>query len=84
MVLYGKAGGRGGSLKPGHEAPAQPHFLLRLCFLSVGGATSRRVVMGSIKRQAEQAMGSKPGSSTAPWPLYRSFFQVPALLEFLS
>lgn len=36
MVLYGKAGGRGGSLKPGHEAPAQPHFLLRLCFLSVG------------------------------------------------
>ena len=36
------------------------------------------VVLGAIRKQAEEAMGSKPISSTPPWPL-----QVPALYEFL-
>ena len=35
------------------------------------------VVLGSIRKQAEQATGSKLVSSTPPWPL-----QVPALFEF--
>ena len=37
----------------------------------VGGATPGLVVLGSIRKQAEQAMGSKPGSSTPPWPLHQ-------------
>jgi len=41
-------------------------------------------VLGSIRKQAEQARGSKPVSST-PYGLCISYcLQVPALLEFLS
>ena len=36
--------------------------------LTVGGDTPRLVVLGSIRKQAEQAMGSKPVSSSPPWP----------------
>jgi hypothetical protein len=32
----------------------------------VGGAIPGLVVLGSIRRQAEQAMESKPGSSSPP------------------
>ena len=35
----------------------------------VGGAIPGLVVLGSIRKQAEQAMRSKPVSSTPPWPL---------------
>jgi hypothetical protein len=35
----------------------------------VGGAIPGLVVLGSIGKQAEQARGSKPVSSTPPWPL---------------
>ena len=45
----------------------------------VGGAIPGQVVLGSIRKQAEQAMRNKPLSSTPPWPLYHSCLQVPAL-----
>jgi hypothetical protein len=51
----------------------------------VGGATPRLVVLGSARRQAEQAIRSKPVSST-PTPhglCISSCLQVPSLLEFL-
>jgi hypothetical protein len=35
------------------------------------GNTSELVVLGSIKRQGEQARKSKPGSSTPLWPLHQ-------------
>ena len=50
----------------------------------VGGTTPELVVLGSIRKQAEQAMRSKPESSIPPWPLHQLLLQVPALLEFLS
>lgn len=33
-----------------------------------GGATSRLVVLGSMKKQLVQAMGKKPVNSTSLWP----------------
>ena len=37
----------------------------------VGGVTPRLVVLGAIRKQAEQAMMSKPVSSTScVWPLH--------------
>jgi hypothetical protein len=38
---------------------------------NVGDATPRLVVLGSIRKQAEQFMESKPVNSTCPWPLLR-------------
>jgi hypothetical protein len=35
----------------------------------VAGEPPSLVVLGSIRKQAEQAMRSKPVSSTHPWPL---------------
>jgi hypothetical protein len=40
------------------------------------------MVLGSIRRQVEQARGNKPLSSIPPWPLHQLL--PPALLEFLS
>ena len=37
----------------------------------VGGAISGLVVLGSIRKQAEQARGSKPVSNIPPWPLHQ-------------
>jgi hypothetical protein len=37
----------------------------------VGRAAPGLVVLGSIGKQAEQAMGSKPVSSTPSWPLHQ-------------
>jgi hypothetical protein len=37
----------------------------------VGGAIPRLVVLGSIRKQAEQARGSKPVSNIPPWPLHQ-------------
>jgi hypothetical protein len=34
----------------------------------VGGGIPGLVVLGSIRKQAEKAMESKPVSSTPPWP----------------
>ena len=38
--------------------------------LILGGSIPGQDVLGSITKQAEQAMRSKPVSSTRPWPLY--------------
>ena len=50
----------------------------------VGGIILRLVFLGSIRKQAEQVMRSKPVSSTPPWLLHQLQLQVPVLLEFLS
>jgi hypothetical protein len=49
----------------------------------VGGAIPRLVVLGSIRKQAEQAMWNKPVCNTLPW-LHQFLLQVPFLFEFLS
>jgi hypothetical protein len=36
----------------------------------MGGTISGLVVLGSIRKQAEQARGSKPVSNIPPWPLH--------------
>jgi hypothetical protein len=48
----------------------------------VGGAISGLVVLGSIRKQAEQARGSKPVSNIPPWHLHQLL--LPDLLEFQS
>ena len=50
--------------------------------LVVGGTISGLVVLGSIKKQAEQTRGGKPVSSIPPWPLHQ--LQLSALLELQS
>jgi hypothetical protein len=37
----------------------------------VSGAIPGLVVQGSIRKQSEQAIMSKPVSSTLPWPLHQ-------------
>jgi hypothetical protein len=37
----------------------------------VGGAIPGLVVLGSIRKQAEQARGRKPVSNILPWPLHQ-------------
>jgi hypothetical protein len=48
----------------------------------VGGTISGLVVFGSIRKQAEQARGSKPVSNIPPWPLQQLLLS--DLLEFQS
>jgi hypothetical protein len=48
----------------------------------VDGAIPGLVVLGSIRKQIEQARRSKPVSSILPWPLHQLL--VPDLLEFQS
>jgi hypothetical protein len=48
----------------------------------VGGSIPGLVVLGSIRKQAEQARGSKAVSNIPPWPLHQLL--LPALLEFQS
>jgi hypothetical protein len=49
---------------------------------TVDGVIPELVVLGSIRKQAEQARRSKQVSYISPWPLHQLLF--PALLEFLS
>jgi hypothetical protein len=48
----------------------------------VGGTISRLVVLGSIRKQAEQASRGKPIKNIRPWPLHQLL--LPDLLEFQS
>jgi hypothetical protein len=48
----------------------------------VGGAISGLVVLGSIRKQAEQARRGKPVKNILPWPLHQLL--LPDLLEFQS
>ena len=48
----------------------------------VGGTIPGLVVLGSIKKQAEQARESKPVSNIPPWPLHQLL--LPDVLEFQS
>jgi hypothetical protein len=48
----------------------------------VGSAIPGLVVLGSIRKQTEQARGSKPVSNIPPWPLHQLL--LPDLLEFQS
>jgi hypothetical protein len=46
----------------------------------VGGAISGLIVLGSIRKQAEQASGSNPVKNIPPWPLHQ--FLLSDLLDF--
>jgi hypothetical protein len=48
----------------------------------VGGAIPGLVVLGSIRKHAEQAKESKPVSNILPWSLHQLL--LPDLLEFQS
>jgi hypothetical protein len=48
----------------------------------VDGAIPGLVVLGSIRKQAEQARGGKPVKSIPPWPLHQLLLF--ELLEFQS
>jgi hypothetical protein len=48
----------------------------------VGEAIPGLVVLDSIRKQAEQARGSKPVINIPPWPLHQLL--LPDLLEFQS
>ena len=48
----------------------------------VGSAIPGLVALGSIKKQAEQARGSKPVKDIPPWPLHQLL--LPDLLELQS
>ena len=48
----------------------------------IGGAIPRLVVLGSIRKEAEQARGSQTDSSIPLWPLH--LLLLPDLLEFQS
>jgi hypothetical protein len=48
----------------------------------VGGSIPGLVVLGSIRKQAEQARRSKAVSNIPPWPLHQLL--LPDLLEFQS
>ena len=48
----------------------------------VGGTNSGLLVLGSIRKQAEQARGGKLVKNIPPWPLHQLL--LPALLEFQS
>jgi hypothetical protein len=48
----------------------------------VGGAIPGLAVLGSIRKQAEQASRSKPVSNIPPWPQHQLL--LPDLLEFQS
>jgi hypothetical protein len=48
----------------------------------VGDAIPGLVILGSIRKQVEQARGSKPVSNISLWPLHQSL--LPALCEFQS
>jgi hypothetical protein len=47
------------------------HLVIKVEGPIVSGAITRLVVLGSIRKQAEQARGSKRVSNTPPWPLHQ-------------
>jgi hypothetical protein len=49
---------------------------------TAGGAICGQVVLGCVRKQAEQAMGSDPVSSIPPWPLPQLTFSG-SCLKFL-
>ena len=46
----------------------------------MSGAIPRLVILGAIRKQVEQARGSKPVSNIPAWPLHQLLY--PDLLEF--
>jgi hypothetical protein len=48
------------------------------------GAIPELMSLGSIRKQAEQAMRSKSISNIPPWPLHQLLLQASALLDFQS
>jgi hypothetical protein len=55
-----------------------------MCVCVGGGSRSLWLVLGSIRKQAEQAMRSKPVSSTPPWLLHQLLPPGSCPIEFLS
>lgn len=50
----------------------------------VGSAIPGKVVLGAMRKQAEQALMNKLVSNITPWSLHHSCFHVPARFQFLS
>jgi hypothetical protein len=46
-------------------------FVIKQGGPTVGGAIPGLMVLGSIRKQAEQARSSKPIRNTPPWPLHQ-------------
>jgi hypothetical protein len=46
----------------------------------MGGAIPGLVVLSSVRKQAEQAMGRKASKQHPPWPLHQLLLQVPPSL----
>jgi hypothetical protein len=46
-------------------------LVIKVGGLLVGGTIPGLVVLGSTRKQVEQARGSKPVSNIPPWPLYQ-------------
>lgn len=53
-----------------------------LCWLTVNSVVPGLVVLGCIREQAEQAVGSKSVNNTSPWPLTSLCFLVSAFHSF--
>ena len=67
---------KGGNLKFFHKIQVKGIFFVsdwwkRASLPIVGGATPGLVVLGSIRKEAEQAVKSKPVSNIPPWPLHQ-------------
>jgi hypothetical protein len=76
----GASVGENASTRSSYKAFSQ--LVIKGGVLLVGGAISDLVVLGSIRKQAEQARGSKPVKNIPPWPLHQLL--LPDLLEFQS
>jgi hypothetical protein len=61
---------------------AFPQLVIKGERLLVGGTISGLVVLGSIRKQAEQARRSKPVKNISPWPLHQLLLS--DVLEFQS
>ena len=64
------------------RCPAFSQLVIKVGGPIVGGAIPGLVILGSIRKQIEQARESKPVRNTPLWPLHQLL--IPELLEFQS
>ena len=62
---------KGASVEERSSCKAFPQLVKKQGGSTVGGAIPGLVVLGSIRKQTEQARGSKPISNIPPWPLHK-------------
>ena len=81
-VITQKVASVGGSASMRSSCGAISQLVILLGGPLVGGAIPRLVVLGSIRKQVEQARGSKAVRNSPPWPLHKLL--LPDLFEFQS